>query len=660
MSTDLGTTPGWAAQRLSPARLDWRPEGPYSELFGDVYFSREGGLQESREIFLKLNRLPQRWQGRGKPFTVLETGFGTGLNFLAAVDLWLQVAESSAVLYYIAVEKHPLLPEDLRRALSPWKELSGLADELLAQYPPLVPGFHPRSLYGGRVRLLLLLGDAVDCLSQLQARVDAWFLDGFAPRHNPAMWSAELFRHMARLSRPGTTVASFTVAGPVRRGLGERGFQVNKQPGFGRKRHNLFASYQGHESTARDPAPWFAPAPVAAESRVLVIGGGIAGLSCAHSLLQRGWQVTLIERERAVARGASGNLAGLLMPRLSRDMSVQARFYLSAFLHAQAVLNAWRGESPDLPWWQSGVLDLVGCQRQAQIAELGLPAEVVEPLEREQAERLAGLGLNAEAALHYPLAGYVRPRQLCQALLAAMPGLELVLGQEVLRLERVARQWRLCSGDSELARAPVVILANGREAKRLLPGFDLPLNRVRGQLCHADASRLAQVPRVPVCYGGYVIPPLEGQLCIGASYEHDSSDTALSARSQAEILARLGEAVPSLAALKNVDLAGRVAFRATTGDRLPLVGPVPETAAYAEQFAGLAEGKTARYFQPARYQPGLMLSVGHGSHGLVSSWLAAELIAAQLTGEPWPLPRDIAEALHPARFLVRHLRKGEA
>ena len=643
---------------LIPARLQWHGDEPFSAEFGDVYFSRHDGLAESRAVFLAGNDLPQRWC-HAQRFTVAETGFGTGLNFLATVEAWLRTAPAHGVLDYISVEKHPLAQADLRRALAPWQELAPWRDELLAAYPPLTPGFHLRHLYAGRVRLLLLWGEAAAMLAELEAQVDAWFLDGFAPARNPDMWSPALFRQLARLSREGSTLASFTVAGRVRRGLGEVGFEIRKVPGFGGKRENLTGRYRGGEAR-REGFPWFArPRPVAEQDRrAIVIGGGIAGLTSAWALWRRGWQVSLVEREPEVGRGASGNLTGLLMPRLGRELNPQIQFYLAAFSFACSVLEGWKQQAPQLPWQQSGVLELVDAQRCQAIVQLGLDARLVQPLALDEACRLAGVKLQAEAVLYYSLAGYLQPAALCRALREQMTEVDFLCQREALEVLRAEHHWRVKDAAGELARAPVVIVANGFEARRLGLDAALPLTRNRGQLCYLEAARAPVRPRLPVCRGVYLTPASQGQLCIGASYEHGVESLELESAVQQELLTRLAAALPDFADLGPVPLAGRAAFRAGTPDRLPLAGPLPQESMYRQQFAGLAQGKTARYFQPASYQPGLMLSLGHASRGMVSSWLVAELNAALLEGTPLPVPRKVFHALHPARFWVRDLRLG--
>jgi tRNA U34 5-methylaminomethyl-2-thiouridine-forming methyltransferase MnmC len=222
---------------------------PYSSLFNDVYFSSDDGLNETEYVFLQGNDLTERFNTLNH-FTIIETGFGTGLNFLCAAQLWLNIAPAQATLHFISVEKYPLSLYDLVKALQLFPSLQPLAADLIAQYPQILSG-KTISLFNQRVKLTLMIGDASQCLSGLQHKADAWFLDGFAPAKNPDMWGETLFAQMARLSHVQTTFATFTSAGAVRRGLQAAGFKVNKRAGFGKKREMLHGCFTDNFSLGK-------------------------------------------------------------------------------------------------------------------------------------------------------------------------------------------------------------------------------------------------------------------------------------------------------------------------------------------------------------------------------------------------------------------------
>lgn len=228
------------------AALEWRDGLPYSTAFDDVYFSSDDGLLETEYVFIQGNALVERWQSLAdNNFTTMETGFGTGLNFLCACKYWLEHAPANAVLRYTSVEKYPLSHADMHKALQHWPALKPITDQLLAQYETLLNTGNA-SFFNDRIRLQVIFGDAAECLSELDVKADAWFLDGFAPSKNPQMWQPALFAQMARLSHAETTFATFTSAGIVRRGLSAAGFKVNKQRGFGKKREMINGYFIGN------------------------------------------------------------------------------------------------------------------------------------------------------------------------------------------------------------------------------------------------------------------------------------------------------------------------------------------------------------------------------------------------------------------------------
>ncbi|TNE79021.1 MAG: FAD-dependent oxidoreductase, partial [Gammaproteobacteria bacterium] len=322
----MSDTPSDTVQQ---AAIRWDDNGqPLSDAFDDVYFSKASGIEETRYVFLQHNGLPQRWQdSTPRLFTIGETGFGTGLNFLTAASAWLQqVKDANARLHFVSAEKYPLSKPDLQQALSLWPELSGLAAELIEQYPPPVAGIHRLYLADQRIVLTLLYGDAGDMFTSLKSsdhplfhrssnpRIDAWFLDGFAPAKNPSMWNDELFQAIADLSGPGTTFSTFTAAGIVRRGLQAVGFDVQKVQGFGHKRDMLCGQmaepiieattaqdWQPASYNAKHQPPWYLAPQVNRPESVLVLGGGIAGCASARALAERGIPVTLIERHDKLA-----------------------------------------------------------------------------------------------------------------------------------------------------------------------------------------------------------------------------------------------------------------------------------------------------------------------------------------------------------------------
>ncbi|MDG1582265.1 bifunctional tRNA (5-methylaminomethyl-2-thiouridine)(34)-methyltransferase MnmD/FAD-dependent 5-carboxymethylaminomethyl-2-thiouridine(34) oxidoreductase MnmC [Pseudomonas sp. GOM6] len=643
------------------AQLDWDEQGiPLSRQFGDVYFSREDGLGETRHVFLDGNDLAPRFAAlpAGGRLIIGETGFGTGTNFLCAWQLFEQLAPADAQLHFVSVEKYPLSNHDLRRALALWPELAPWSEPLLEQYVAIHPGFQRLLLAGGRVVLTLLIGDAHDLLPQLDAQVDAWFLDGFAPAKNPQMWTADIFAQLARLSAPGASLATFTSMGDVRRGLIAAGFTMRKRPGHGKKWEFLCGHYTGAAPTSEKP--WHARPHQADKREALVIGAGLAGCATAASLAARGWQVTLIERHADIAQEASGNPQGVLYLKLSAHGTALSQLVLAGFGHTRRLLQRLQ---PDA-WSACGVLQLAfdakELERQNKLAE-AFPPALLQMLEQDQAEAIAGIELPA-GGLFYPEAGWVHPPALCH-LLAEHPGVRLLTHSEALELRRVADRWQALEGERLLAEAPVAVLAGAAEVQRF--AAELPLKRIRGQITRLPQTTASAALNCVVCAEGYVAPARQGEHTLGASFDFHSQDCTPTAAEHAGNLDLLREISTDLSgrlhadSLEPAQLQGRAAFRCTSPDYLPIVGPLADPDAFASAYAVL--GKDARQVPdtPCPWREGLYVNSGHGSRGLISAPLSAELLAAWLNNEPLPVSRAVAEACHPNRFLLRKLIRGQ-
>ncbi|CAI8732465.1 tRNA (mnm(5)s(2)U34)-methyltransferase / FAD-dependent cmnm(5)s(2)U34 oxidoreductase [Pseudomonas sp. IT-P100] len=656
---------------LPHAQLDWDDQGlPRSRVFDDVYFSDLSGLDETRYVFLEQNALRERFAALpvGGRLVIGETGFGTGLNFLCAWQLFEQHAVAGARLHFVSVEKYPLSLPDLQRALALWPELKPFADQLLAQYVAIHQGFQRLILDQGRITLTLLIGDALEQLPQLDAQIDAWFLDGFAPAKNPDMWTAELFAELARLAAPGSTISTFTSTGWVRRLLNAAGFKMKRTPGIGHKWEILRGVFLGWPEEAAKPAmakPWFArPASLTSERRALVIGAGLAGCATAASLAARGWQVSLLERHAALAQEASGNPQGVLYLKLSAHGTALSQLIVSGFGHTRRLLeHLHRG----LDWDDCGVLQLAfnakEAERQAQLAA-AFPEDLLHTLDQTQAEIRAGIALQS-GGLFYPEGGWVHPPALCQWQ-AAHPNIQILPHHDVLELRRVQGHWQALDGETLLAEAPVVVLAGAAEIKRFSYSSELPLKRIRGQITRLPQTSESQALSTVVCAEGYVAPARLGEHTLGASFDFNSDDLTPTAAEHAGNLQMLEEISVDLVArlgangLQPEALEGRVAFRCTSLDYLPIVGPLADGQAFVDAYSALSKDARQTPDIPCPWLDGFYVNSGHGSRGLITAPLSGELLAAWLDNEPLPVPRAVAEACHPNRFALRRLIRGKA
>ncbi|MBM1195375.1 bifunctional tRNA (5-methylaminomethyl-2-thiouridine)(34)-methyltransferase MnmD/FAD-dependent 5-carboxymethylaminomethyl-2-thiouridine(34) oxidoreductase MnmC [Pseudomonas weihenstephanensis] len=650
------------------AQLDWDDQGrPHSRVFDDVYFSDTAGLEETRYVFIEQNALKERFaalRANGQ-MVIGETGFGTGLNFLCAWQLFEQTAQPDARLHFISVEKYPLTRDDLHRALALWPQLSDVSEQLLAAYFAIHPGFQTLTLGNGRVTLTLLIGDVLEQLSQLDAQVDAWFLDGFAPAKNPDMWTPELFAQLARLAAPDATISTFTSTGWVRRALNEAGFKMRRTPGIGHKWEILRGTFLGVPEQALATSavkPWYArPPQPTTERKALVIGGGLSGCASANSLARRGWQVVLLERHERLAKEASGNPQGVLYLKLSAHGTTLSQMIVSGFGYTRRLLeHLQRGRD----WDDCGVLQLgfnaKEAQRQAQLAGAFAPA-LVHMLDQPQAQALAGIEL-AQGGLFYPEGGWVHPPALCQYQ-AMHPNVQVLTHHDVVQLNNVDNQWQACDGERVLASAPVVILAGAAEVKRFPASSGLPLKRIRGQITQLVQTEHSAALNTVVCAEGYVAPGRMGEHTLGASFDFDNDDLTTTPAGHQGNLDLMDEISPQLSSLfgEQLDpaqLQGWAAFRCTSPDYLPIVGPLSDPEAFASTYAVLRKDARQVPDTPCPWLHGLYVNSGHGSRGLITAPLSGEMLAAWINNEPLPVPRTIAEACHPNRFALRALIKG--
>lgn len=652
------------------AQLDWDDQGrPRSRVFDDVYFSDQSGLDETRYVFLEQNRLAERFAAlpAGGRLVIGETGFGTGLNFLCAWQLFEQHAVAGARLHFVSVEKFPLSPTDLQRALALWPDLKPFSDQLLKHYMAIHQGFQRIVLDNGRVTLTLLIGDALEQLPQLDGQIDAWFLDGFAPAKNPEMWTAELFAELARLAAPGSTISTFTSTGWVRRLLNAAGFKMKRTPGIGHKWEILRGAFLGWPEDAPLPAkdkPWFArPTPVTGERRALVIGAGLAGCATAASLAARGWQVSLLERHDAVAQEASGNPQGVLYLKLSAHGTALSQLIVSGFGYTRRLLETLQRGTD---WDDCGVLQLAfnekERERQAQLAA-AFPEDLLQWLDQPEAQACAGIGL-AHGGLYYPEGGWVHPPALCQAH-STQPGITLLAHREAMELRKVDGQWQAFDGERLIATAPVVVLAGAAEIKRFAQSADLPLKRIRGQITRLAQTTQSQALSTVVCAEGYVAPARLGEHTLGASFDFNSDDLTPTTAEHLGNLVMLEEISTDLVARLHIgeldadSLEGRAAFRCTSPDYLPIVGPLADREAFTEAYRALSKDARQVPDITCPWLEGLYVNSGHGSRGLITAPLSGELLAAWLDNEPLPLPRSVAEACHPNRFALRRLIRGK-
>jgi len=645
-------------QKIEPATLEFDAGGhPYSGRCGDVYASRDGALGQARHVFLGGNDLPARWARRGQ-FVVLETGFGLGTNFLAAWQAWRDDPARPRRLQFVSVERHPLAAADLIGAAP--AELQPLAVQLAGQWPLPLPGLHRLAFEDDAVVLTLALGDAAALVPQLALGADAFFLDGFAPDRNPDMWSPPLIKAVARLARPGATLATWCTARGVRDALAASGFVVERRPGFGHKREMLAARFEPRWKLRRHEPP----APYAGERRAVVVGAGLAGCAAAQALARRGWRVEVLDAGAAPASGASALPWGLLHAQVSPDDNLLARLTRSGFLLGRRHLAQLPAGGDVPPWNECGVLqqaaddaEAAGMRRAA--AQFDAAPQFVQWLDAAEAARRAGMALH-RGGLWFGSGGVVSSRLWCRAMIESQ-GARITLRADAraARLAQAGDGWRVeAACGRTLGAAPVLVVAAALASPDLLGLRWAPVRPVRGRISMLRPSDLAAL-RAGLAGDGYAVRGPDATVGVGASYEFEHAGTAEAGCAADEDIhrANLQRLSRLLAEPGPVEVTGVFdGVRCVAHDRLPLAGLVADEAGALSNAPALRGAHLADLPRTA----GLYASFALGSRGLTLAPLAGELIAAQLEGEPWPIERDLAAAIDPARFLLRRLRSGRS
>ncbi len=604
--------------RLPPRpKLQWKQDGtPVETGVDDVYYSVEDGLEESRAVFLAGCGLPGRWAGRDK-FTVAELGFGTGLNFLATWQMWRANRGEFGWLNFVSFEGFPLDKDDAVRALSAWPKLAQLSEKIVENWPVRAKGVRRVVWPDERLTLTLHIGEIGETLAQSQFKADAWFLDGFSPAKNGAMWDKSLWPLVSERCEPGAKLATFTVAGAVRRGLEAAGFSVDRLPGHGRKRQRLEAVSGRYESAMKE---------VSTGCRVAIIGAGIAGASAAQAFVQRGAAVNVFDAAAGPAQGTSGNPLALVMPRLDAGDTAEARLVLDAYLHAQASYRGLAGVEP---------VEVLHHPRDDKEAARFAKMLADPPLGPEQLEAMAG-GIVHKGGL------ILRPGLLLPALL---DGADLRWGCEAV-LDAGART---VNGE----RFDVVVLANGWQMHEMAPWLRLEARAGQVEWLEGAVDR----PPSAIVRSDYALASGHERLWGATFGEHTGGPPQVSAQARVENRAALNRLAPDWQQdAERCEIQSRAGIRASTPDRLPVVGALVDYPAALEVFAGLRNGLDVA--APVPEINGVFVAGGFGARGFTWGPWAGAVLAAQVFGDPVPATAGGLQAVAPVRQILRDLKRG--
>ncbi len=620
----------------------------FAKEYEDIYFQAGIGLEEKKHVFLKGNHLPEKWHDK-KNFTIAETGFGAGLNFLATLEAWQKHSTKKQHLHYISCELHPLNKTQLRQAHKNFPHIKELSKQLLAHYPgQLIYGFH--QLHFANLTLTLIFADAVAAFSQLNATVDAWYLDGFAPSKNPQLWDLKLFKTIANLSKVGSSIATYTVARQVRDNLEACGFAIEKVAGFGKKREMLTARLVKCDKILKKQ-PWaqtFKAKFHSRKPRIAIIGAGIAGLSLAHKLQKHELDVCLVERQKKPCMEASGNAQAVVMPALDLNGSIEAQFHLSAFLYAIKYYSA------DF-FHACGVYQLALDAKQEQwqdklLQRLALPKSIVKKYQQ---------------GVLYPRAGWLDTQGHAQLMQADSTQF---FQAEVSSIKFCDEKWQLFQGESALLEADVLVLANGMHCMDLLHDYRLPLVAKSGEISRFNVegihNQVSETTHV-LLHKGYITPAWQDRQIVGATFEHVSasrlSQALTTTKTHWSKNKNLWQNSTLYDDLQQFHTAkSRVGIRVTTPDHMPVCGALINQQHFQQAYQDLALGKKWKNYPQPQALNNLYIFTGLGSRGFTTAPLLAEFLSNQILGQAQCLPQNIIEKIHPNRFLFRGLKKSIA
>lgn len=656
---------------------------PFSEQFNDIYFDSESGYQQSEQVFLYGNDISNRLKHAKNNFTIAETGFGTGLNFLLTLQAYQEVLEefgyeNSPKLCFISVEKYPLTKQQLFTALQAIPQLAYFSNLLLENYPDNFDESNQSlslSFFDARVTLKLIVKDAADGLSNIirpkNGLVDAWYLDGFSPAKNPEMWSDTLFEQIGRLSKPQASIATFTVAGFVKRHMQNVGFRTQKKDYVGNKHQMLTGIFQQDPKSNKG---YQLRSTITKPQHVSIIGGGIASACAALSLTRQGIKVTIYCKDNSLAQGASSNAIGALYPLLHQRADDISLFYQQAFWRAKEVYNSVIEQGFNFPHQWCGLLEIAYkdalVERQKKFTELNTwSPELIHSVSASKASELANIDLT-NGGLFMPNAGWLSPQDAVKQIInaAKLTGrLKIENNTLVTKINKKdtnrakdshQKNWQLVTNKGEFD-ASVIIFCGGAE----IIDFDwvnqLPFTSVQGQVTSMKTNQNIEQLSTVICHKGYLTPSHKDIHCIGATFNKDCTRITATAEEDEFNINMLTTCLPELASKTSWGMQdiskSKSRLRCMTPDHMPMVGAMPDIKKHIATYPHLAKDKNWKYNQEAPIIDNLYVMMGFGARGLCSAPLAADILTADLCGTPYPVDNNMLFNLSPNRFVIRDI-----
>ena len=585
--------------------MDWISEEPFSRTYKDLYFSKKKATQEANFVFIQGNDLQQRWSNlkKNEVFNIVELGFGAGINFLTTLKTWTEQRQTDNWLNYLSIENQPLTLNDIEKTLKKYDELDPFSAKLLNNYPINCKGLQRIEFSKEKVCLTVYFGEVSSCLKDLdpeQVTFDACFHDGFSPDKNQDMWSSEVFNSIAKLSSYKTTYSTFSSSKIVTEGLKVNGFKAKKIQGFGDKRHMTKATF----NLKQNPKTKFL------KRNIAIIGAGIAGCSLAKKLNDKGYQVTIFEKNKSLDTGPSAYKALVMYPRLSAFDTPYSLFCLHSYLYSTKFYDALNTSY----WNKTGVLLLdfneTTHKRFLQILNSRQDLKLFKKVTKEEATEISGIPV-PYGGLFFKDAGWLNPNGILKHMLNS-PRIKLITG-EVTKISKtkVFLDHKDYSFDH-------ICLCSSFESNKLinLKG----ITKKRGQITYLKKELDITNLKIPICAQGYISPTSEDVLITGSTYS-DSDNEEVTLEENLENIERLKLITDQK--VKVVDSS--FGYRSITQDRLPLLGKSED----------------------------IFINISHGSRGTTSAPISAQFICDLIDGSPPIFGKRLIRSLDPERFIKK-------
>lgn len=412
--------------------------------------------------------------------------------------------------------------------------------------------------------------------------------------------------------------------------------------------------------------PWFEyPKFHWNDKHAVIIGGGIAGCQMAWHLCQENWKVTLIERHDQLATEASGNIAGVISPKMTAKQSIGEDFYTHCFQYTLCLLQTLEQQGKPVEYDNCGLLQLTHNKREekrwAALKQRKLSTDFLQLLDEKQASKKAGIPLPYKAS-YFPQAAWIKPASFCRAL-SNHPNCKLIVESEALSLKKKQESWLVLSdSEKEIAEAEVIVICSGKDLTNLEQTQFLPIMPVAGQTTSAKASIESQKLKTAVGHEGYLTPVIDGEHIFGATFERNEYNPQLTQDADNKNIQQLEKHLPQFSATLSSFKSSHIAVRMTSPDRFPYAGALPDCDFYKTNYHDLHQGKKHKNYPQAKYQKGLFVLGGLGSRGLTTSGLCAKMLCNVITNKANKNSNALLEKTnlqrycHPARFIIKQLK----